>query len=150
MVWIEKATAFCNSQLTKKLIEVVVSVKMYAIVLSLPLSTSRKLSRYFQLMNNKRIETRYKKIIVANPYYISLHDYFYKNVMVNMYEYQNATSHNMHLKDVTCNFTLDDELKDFLFNESASVFQDTTIYERLANKIYIKGVYMVEKPPCSI
>ena len=27
-----------------------------------------------------------------------------------------------------------DELKDFMFNESTSVFQDTTIYERLANK----------------
>ena len=85
---------------------------------------------YFQLMNNIQAETLYEKLIVVNPYYIALHDFFYKNVMVNMYDYQNATSHNMHLKDVTCNFTLG-ELNDFMFDESSSVFKDTTIYERL-------------------
>ena len=39
----------------------------------------------------------------------------------------------MHLKNVTSNFTLE-ELSDFMFDENASVFKDTTIYERIDNK----------------
>ena len=50
-----------------------------------------------------------------------------------MYSYQNSASHNMHLKNVTSNFTLE-ELSDFMFDENASVFKDTTIYERIDNK----------------
>ena len=100
MVWIDKATAEHNSPLMKKLIEVVLSVKMYSIILSLPITTSRKMFAYFQLMSNIQAETRYEKLIVDSPYYIAMHDFFYKNVMVNMYDYQNASSHNMFLKVV--------------------------------------------------
>ena len=39
----------------------------------------------------------------------------------------------MHLKDVTCNYTLN-ELGKFIFYETSSVFNDTTVYERIANK----------------
>ena len=133
LVWMDKATALCNSPMTKKLTEVAICVKMYSIILSLPITTSRKMFAYFQLLNNNRIETRYEKLVVLNPYYIALHDFFYKNAIVNMYDYQNGASQNMHLKDVTCNFTLR-EVNDFMFDEGASVFKDTTIYERLANK----------------
>ena len=133
LVWVDKATTLHNSPMTKKLIEVVLSVKMYSIVLSLPITTARKMFAYFQLVNNKQVETRYEKLIVLNPYYIALHDFFYKNNLVNMYDYQNGASHNMHLKDVTCNLTLR-EVNDFMFYEGASLFKDATIYERLDNK----------------
>ena len=90
LVWIEKAKAKQDSALTKKLTEVMSSVKMYSIVLSLPITTTRKMFGYFHLLANKQIETRYEKLIVRNPYYIALHDFFYKNTIVSMYDYQNA------------------------------------------------------------
>ena len=130
LVWIEKATAVQISPLTKKLTEVVISVKLYSIILSLPITTSRKMFGYFETSSKKK---RYEKLIVVSPYYIALHDYFYKNILNKMYDYQNAASHAMNLKDVTCNFTLW-EMSEFMFDEHSSVFKDTTLYERLDNK----------------
>ena len=55
LVWVEKAAALHNSPLIKKLVVVVLSVKIYSIVLLLPITTSCKMFAYFQLLSNKEI-----------------------------------------------------------------------------------------------
>ena len=136
LVWVEKDVFDKISPLSKKLAEIVVNAKLYSIVLSLPVTTHRKMFGFFELLSNKKVETRYEKLIVGSSSYKSLHDFMYTNLLVSMYEYQNATMANMRVmtrKDVTSNFTLS-ELGDCMYNENASVFKDTNIYEILDDK----------------
>ena len=130
LVWVEKRKAMENSPLMKKLAEVVVSVKIYSILLSLPITTSRKLFSYFEMISERMVETRYEKLIVKNQYYLSLRNYLYKNMIINMYDYQTAVTHNLRVKEVSENFTLG-ELSDMLYNDYSDVFKDATLYERL-------------------
>ena len=139
LVWVEKVVFDKVSPLSKKLAEIVVNAKIYSMVLSLVVTTTRKMFGFFDLLANKKVETRYEKLIVLSSAYKSLHDFMYTNLIVSMYEYENATSDKlggmraMTLKDVTQNFTLN-EMRDSMYDENASVFKDTTIYERLDDK----------------
>ena len=136
LLWVEKDVCDKVSPISKKLAEIIVNAKLYSIVLSLPITTNRKMFGFFELLSNKKVETRYEKIIVSSSTYQSLHDFLYTNLLVSMYEYENASSADMRVmsrKEVTSNFTLT-EISDGMYNEHASVFQDTTIYERLSDK----------------
>ena len=127
-VWVEKEKASKCCNIDKKLSEVVVAVKIYSIVLSLAITTLRKLFGFFKLLSASK-STNYEWVVVNSPYYISMHDFFFKNCMVNIFEYQNCTKgrNSVHLKQ---NYTVG-ELGDQLYDENSSVFKDTTIYEKL-------------------
>ena len=64
----EKEKAAKNSVISKKLAEVVVCVKLYAIALSLPVTTNRKMSGYFGLISARVEETRYEKIVAITAH----------------------------------------------------------------------------------
>ena len=85
---------------------------------------------FFELIPERVEETPYEKIIVHSAYYISLHDIMYKNLIINMYDYETSTIHILPVKKITKNWTIV-ELGETLFNENSSVFNDTAIYERL-------------------
>ena len=136
LVWVEKDVFDKISPMSKNLAEVVVNAKLYSIILSLPITTHRKMFGFFELLGNKKVETRYEKIIPECSVYKSLHDLMYTNLVVSMYEYENGTMSNMRSmkrKDIQGNFTLN-ELGDCMYNENACAFKDTSIYERLDDK----------------
>ena len=136
LVWVEKEVVVKTSQMSKKLAEIIVNAKLYSMILSLPITTQRKLFGFFDSLANKKVETRYEKLVVASSTYQSLHDFTYTNLLISMYEYENASCENMRAmcrKDVTSNFTLA-EIGESMYNENASVFRDTTVYERLSDK----------------
>ena len=56
------------------------------------------------------------------------------NKFESMFEYENATKDMrvMSVKNIICNFTLK-EVEESMFNETASVFEDMSVYERLSD-----------------
>ena len=134
MIWVRKGVFHATTPLSKKLSEIIIHAKLYSMILSLAVTTTRKMFGFFQLLSKKEVETRYEKLIILSPSYKSLHDFMYKNLLVSMFDYQNATKNMriMSVKNVTCNFTLN-EIEESMFDENASVFKDMTVYEKLAD-----------------
>ena len=130
LVWGEKAACTKTSTVSKKLASVVASVKMYTMILSLPLTTSRKMFGFFDLFESCGVETRYEKLVAIDPYFMALHDLMYKNVIIQMHEYENSTTKNIPLKDFMNSYNVR-EIGELLFDKTANVFVDTCIYEKL-------------------
>ena len=130
LVWAEKEKETKTSAASKKLAGVLVSVKLYSIVLSLPQTTQRKMFGFFDLFDNRGSETRYEKIIVNDQHYVGLHDFLYKNVIIQMYDYENSVSKYIPLKDFATSYSIE-EVGDLIYDEKSSVFEDTTVYEQL-------------------
>ena len=136
LVWVEKDVFNKISPMSKNLAEIVINAKLYAIILSLPITTHRKMFGFFALLGNKKVETAYEIIIPECSIYKSIHDLFYTNLIVSMYEYDNGTKSDMRKmkrKNIRGNFTLN-ELGDCMYDENACAFKDTSIYERLDDK----------------
>ena len=131
LVWIEKEASLKTSPTTKKLASVIASIKMYAITLSLPITTSRKMFGFFDLFECVGgFESRYEKLIAADPYYMALHDLMYKNAIIQMSEYELSAGHNIQLKEYMDSYTVG-EIGELIYDKKARVFEDTCIYEKL-------------------
>ena len=130
-IWVEKEKATKISYIDKKLCEITVAVKLYSIILSLPITTSRKMFSFFKLLSTSS-STKYEAVVVRSPYFISLHDFFYKNCIVNIFDYQNSTNGRncVHLRKMLENYTVG-EVGEYIYDKRASVFNDTSVYEKL-------------------
>ena len=129
-VWVEKAKENKTSPITKKLAEVVASVKMYSIVLSLPITTARKMFGFFHLFPKKGVETHYEVLVANDTHYTTLHDFMYKNCIIQMHDYENSVSKSIALKEFVTSYCVK-EISDLIYDKDGNVFNDTTVYEKL-------------------